>query len=216
MSEDYRPKLVTDPTFDFEPGIRLSEHFALTCCGIDFAIKANKPRYRLIEGDISDARRRILAFKVYLGIGHVCSFLLNEFMIDGSFTEDFAEACDTISQSLADLGAAVAANWDSEDFVPGSTLLWLERMWMSPDFAGHGYMFPLLEALIGRSSHSWTVMVLKAFPLEYEGSDTDGGRPEQRRAALMRHYERRLGMGSMAPPWGDDGWMYRRLAPGRV
>ena len=55
------------------------------------------------------------------------------------------------------------------------------------------------------------VIVLKAFPLEYEGTTTAENERafEHRRLALMRLYSKRLGVTPLSGSAEADGWMYR-------
>ena len=59
----------------------------------------------------------------------------------------------------------------------------------------------------------FSLIVLKAYPLEYEGSLPDDSpmRPafERRQAALMRLYRKTLGVAPMSGKYGDEGWMFR-------
>jgi hypothetical protein len=70
----------------------------------------------------------------------------------------------------------------------------------------------IIDALLTRIRHGVAVMVLKAFPLEYEGKITAESRPafEQRARALARLYQRRLGF-KLVPhkELADEGWMLR-------
>jgi hypothetical protein len=58
-----------------------------------------------------------------------------------------------------------------------------------------------------------SMIVLKAFPLEFEGVGpaASGKRVKRRTSALVRLYERRLGMTALPGKNGRAGWMWRAL-----
>ena len=56
-----------------------------------------------------------------------------------------------------------------------------------------------------------SVLLLKAFPLEFEGIKS--GQPfEHRRDAMVRLYQRRLGVSPLPTKDGREGWLWARLA----
>jgi hypothetical protein len=60
-------------------------------------------------------------------------------------------------------------------------------------------------------------IVLKAFPLEYEGNTTNenGAALERRQRALVRLYQRRLGFQPVSdPPLAHEGWMLKLINEG--
>jgi hypothetical protein len=57
-----------------------------------------------------------------------------------------------------------------------------------------------------------SLLLLKAFPLEFEGEgSTDHDDFRRRASAMRRHYERRLGVRSVPGRYGAEGWMWRPL-----
>ena len=68
-------------------------------------------------------------------------------------------------------------------------------------------MGPSREALIAVEFPEHILMILKAFPLEYEGSKAGNEKQlERRQRAMRRHYQSLL---SVAPLSSDFDWMWR-------
>jgi hypothetical protein len=148
---------------------------------------------------------------------------------DVSFGLDtFVERGDRSSQSEYEMAHAVATIWGGKD----PETWWLEQ---SPFCFGDLCIFERL-AIDSRSvSHTygtWTIInsllerlclrdtaaiVLKAFPLEYEGNVTKGNLTafERRRRALVRLYKFRLGL-KLVPDTGlaYEGWMLKLINTG--
>jgi hypothetical protein len=75
----------------------------------------------------------------------------------------------------------------------------------------------IIDALLNRIRRGMAVMVLKAFPLDYEGAVTAENRPafEHRQRALTRLYQRRIGVEPVPhKTLADEGWMLRLFNEG--
>jgi hypothetical protein len=94
----------------------------------------------------------------------------------------------------------------------------LEYVWMSPEVRVPKVWVTSLQAVMATlATHDYSIMVLKASPLEYDGgARAKGATSAQRREALdrrfkamLRHYARHLGVVSFPGAAGRDGWMWR-------
>jgi hypothetical protein len=142
--------------------------------------------------------------------------------------DTFVEHADHNSQSEYDVAYAVATLWGgkSED------RWWLEQ---APFCFGDLCVFERLAIDVQTASHSratWTILnsllqrlcrrdmaaiVLKAFPLEYEGNAAKDNSAafERRRRALVGLYQRRLGFKPVAnPSLAGEGWMLKLINDG--
>jgi len=71
------------------------------------------------------------------------------------------------------------------------------------------------EIISKHYAEDFSVLLLKAFPLEYEWRAPIGSEAaqtlERRRAAMIRHYRRVLRVEPLPGRPGEDGWMWRPL-----
>jgi hypothetical protein len=116
-----------------------------------------------------------------------------------------------LTSQFEDLGADVAACGD---------ILEINRIWLAslPQTAGKSPT--IVKALASAFCPQFSVLVLKAFPLEYEGALGTTGAIEEpgqadeaafrrRQLAMMRYYARQFGVRQMLSVHGDKGWMFR-------
>ena len=96
--------------------------------------------------------------------------------------------------------------WEVTDY---GTVLEFERAWMNRRWADAELFGAASKALLGRVSHR-AILVLKAYPLEYESRVTDANADAQRRRqlALMRLYRSVLGVDRFPGSAGNRGWMF--------
>lgn len=164
---------------------------------------------------------RVLASGVFHEWGW--TFTSDEDMdIDWSLDSFYLNGTDLLSQSSANMGAAVLHGWKAAERESGEsplnygTIAVFERLGISGATASQSVaIWQLIDDLIGREFRSYrgkrpraSVIVMKAFPLEYEGKVTKQNHMAfvRRQAAMMRHYHRRMG----AKPFdgGEPGWMW--------
>lgn len=86
----------------------------------------------------------------------------------------------------------------------------LRRVWMRPAFSSKGRLATAITALLDQQFSERSMLILKAFPLEYECKVTDKNEElfRRRQRAMMRHYSRVFGVNPLPGSAGDDGWMY--------
>ena len=139
---------------------------------------------------------------------------------------DFVERADMSTDTAYETALAVARIWGSDD----------RRNWWTDDPFCTGYVcsfdrllidagssaeadsvWGIVDALIKRISRGLAVMVLKAFPLEYEGRVNDKTRPafRRRQQALSRLYRRRLNAEPVPhEELAQAGWLFHLFKDG--
>lgn len=140
--------------------------------------------------------------------------------------EDFVNLGDINSQSEYETATAIARLWGTDD----------EQNWWTDVPFCYGYVcnfdrlvieakasteveaaWQIIGALLQRMRRGVAVMVLKAFPLEYEGNVTPENRQafERRQRALIRLYQRRIRFEPMPHnELAKEGWMMRLFNDG--
>ena len=129
------------------------------------------------------------------------------------FLEEFFEEADGLSQAdhdTADIIQRVSGR------IPFAVRLRHGGSFRSSCYQSH-------DALPGHlGAHRWPyregvcdtrlMLILKAFPLEFEGDNrTQRQRFLRRARAMSRYYQSRLGVRVVPGPYGVDGWMWRPL-----
>jgi hypothetical protein len=129
------------------------------------------------------------------------------------FLEEFFEEADGLSQADHDTADIIQRVWGEylSPFDYG-TLVRFDRLAIrattrSPD------IWSLIDGLIGKEfATRGSMLILKAFPLEFESdSRTQRQRFLKRARAMSRYYQRRLGVRIVPGPYGVEGWMWRAL-----
>ncbi|MFB9265375.1 hypothetical protein ACFFWD_19825 [Bradyrhizobium erythrophlei] len=135
--------------------------------------------------------------------------------------EGFVHRGDMNSQTEYETAVAVARVWGTDDernwwtdepFCYGDVCSFDRLVIDANAWADVEAAWQIIDALLKRIRRSMAVMVLKAFPLEYEGKVTAENRPafERRQRALVRLYRRRIGFEPVPhKSLADEGWMMR-------
>lgn len=135
---------------------------------------------------------------------------------DGYFSEGshFVMSTDAISQADYECAEMLMSHWDEgrHPLESGEPLVIFDRLVIA---VPHPDIWPALTAAMDKAfKRRGGTMVLKAFPLEWEGAAD--GRPvamesdfASRLAAMRRLYGRRLGMQDI--PENDEGWMWKAI-----
>jgi hypothetical protein len=140
--------------------------------------------------------------------------------------DEFVERADISSQSDYETALAVARIWGTDD----QRRWWTDEPFCFGDLCSFNRLvieaktssdvessWQTIDALLKRIRRRLAVMVLKAFPLEYEGKVTEETRPEfaRRQRALSRLYHRRLGAEPVPhKELAEAGWMLRLFNDG--
>jgi len=140
-----------------------------------------------------------------------------EFDADALITaEEFFDTMDADAQADATLAEVLCGAWDDvvSDVLERGPVLDFRLAWMSPKHARAALWANAADALIDAEFGDHSILVMKAFPLEYEGRAPEGSAAHsgliRRQAAMIRHYCRLFGV-SRFPSWaGNDGWLWRQ------
>jgi hypothetical protein len=142
--------------------------------------------------------------------------------------DTFVERSDCSSQDEYNTAYAVAQLWGGRNeetwcveqapFCYGDLCVF-ERLAIDARSASRSHAtWKIINGLLQRlCRRNVAAIVLKAFPLEYEGNTTNeiGSALERRRRALVRLYQRRLGFQPVSdPPLAHEGWMLKLINEG--
>ncbi len=134
-------------------------------------------------------------------------------------SDDFVEGMDEDSLASFNLSLVLADFWEMEELSESGPILVFSRLWMHPDHARGSVWAPVAEALIRRRyERRFSVLVLKAFPLEYEHAVREGSPLERgfasRQRAVQRLFTRLLRVHPLPGDHGAEGWMWRPPSDG--
>ena len=121
---------------------------------------------------------------------------------------------DADSAGAMAVAEAVRSVWDVTMLSCYGPLLEFRLAWMLRSAARESIWAKAAERLItAHSSFCFSALLLKAFPLEYEGRVSEAPVAfELRQRAMMRLYRRVLDVRPL-PGWaGREGWMWRPMA----
>lgn len=174
---------------------------------------------RVAEWESSVRRRESFCWVTGEESERVAALQLVEFEMDGFETNgSFFDALDSHSEADMLLAEALCSAWED---VPGEVAAWgplveFRAVWAHPRAAPHGLWADVANELLRRRYAHRSILVLKPFPLEYEGQlmQHPEARPglHRRRNAMRRYYERLLGATPLAGMEGEHGWLW---VPGR-
>ncbi len=130
--------------------------------------------------------------------------------------DDFVWGMDECSQAAANLSVVLADAWEMDELSESGPVLEFSQVWMRPDHARGSVWAPVADALIRRRYEGrFSVLVLKAFPLEYEAAVPEGSPLERgfalRQRAAQRLFTRVLRVHPLPGDAGAEGWMWRPL-----
>jgi hypothetical protein len=175
---------------------------------------------RAQDGDVelTRARERTLRFWLCVGLDPVGYGLLREIDV-GAFMGDLEYwlAADGHSHESADLAQAILSFWSVEGVFAYGLVVNFSRLWVDSRHARGSLwaapLWALLSRRYGRRGHTQgSLLLLKPFPLEYEGRVTE---PQTtalnlRTAAMRRLYARTL----QVQPLPKGEWMWRAFRDG--
>ena len=134
----------------------------------------------------------------------VASFVLDE---------DFFQILDDYSSIGAEMAKALISCWSdiADDLGAYGTILDFRRAWMRPDQTKFSIWAEAAKLIITKEFLKHSVMIMKAFPLEYEGRSTEGSRAmrKRRQRAMIRHYRKLFDVNPLPGQAGREGWLFR-------
>lgn len=180
-------------------------------CGLTF-------RYRILPwrrvGHSYPIRRRRLEGWLHDGEERAGVVQLCQYEAEAMPNEHFVYYMDADSQHEYELAVMLCRHWeDLDDITQYGDIVEVELAWMKRSYARRSYWVEAVEFLLNRIRSTYALLVLKAFPLEYEGRLGDGDQHSssfiKRQAAMRRHYTALLGVQPFPSRTGVEGWMWR-------
>lgn len=155
-----------------------------------------------------------------LGRRRIGAFEVNEIDPNGcGSNEDFMIVMDIDDAYEATLAGALCGQFDNviDEVTFAGPILDFRRAWITPRFA-NGALFRLAtRTLVEKVFPYYSIVVIKAFPLEYQGEVHEGSDLEiafRRRArAMIRYYQRIFGVRPFDGEYGEDGWLLKEGGP---
>jgi hypothetical protein len=116
---------------------------------------------------------------------------------------------DSESQEAVDMAEILIRCWRNvwEDLASEGPIVLLSQLWVAQKHARDSRWNGILQHLLATRFKRRCLMVLKAFPLEYEAKGKQPGF-RLRHRALIRLYRRVLGVEPFPGKPGQDGWLY--------
>lgn len=127
---------------------------------------------------------------------------------------ELMESMDGWSKEAFDLADAICCNWSIGDIFELGPVVEFRLAWSHPEMLEPGLIWKVAEGCIDLLDAHYSLLILKALPLEYE-NDTEGCRAAltRRRRAMQRMYCKVLDAKPLPNEWGQDGWMWRKNHP---
>jgi len=199
----------TDPVLDGKP-FRPRNRLALG--DGDLVVQYHCSRWNPVAENEEGVRRRVTRAKLLSNGDHAGSLELVEYEIPWLMgADEFLYEMDAYSMATCHLAEVLCAHWEEPaDLGEYGSVLELNRAWMRPAYSSNGNLKAAVDGLLEKLFDDRSLLILKAFPLEYEGEVTDFNRNHFRRrqAAMMRHYRHLFGVDALPGSNGEAGWMY--------
>ena len=129
------------------------------------------------------------------------------------FDEEFFQTLDDNSSIEAEMARALLTCWSdiAEDLGAYGTIIDFRRAWMRSDQTKSSVWAEAAKMIIANEFMRQSVMIMKAFPLEYEGISTESSRAmrERRQRAMIRHYKKLFDVSPLPGEAGQEGWLFR-------
>jgi hypothetical protein len=129
--------------------------------------------------------------------------------------DDFLFSMDTLSQIDCHLAEVLCRAWDGFcDQVTGDygNLVDFRMAWADPA-CPPGLWAAAAEELIAHELPNYSVLTMKAYPLEYEGRVPAGSAAQtglaSKQLAMIRYYQRLFRVQKFPGQSGNEGWLYR-------
>lgn len=144
------------------------------------------------------------------------AFQLNEYDPNGcSDNGEFMLVIDAWEQFEADMSVVLCDEWDDLvlDVTHAGPILDFRNAWIAPEHS-RGELFPTAsKSLIDKCCPLHSILVMKAYPLEYAGQVPDRSplrkAVARRQKAMIRYYRRVFGVRPFQHRHGKDGWLWR-------
>jgi hypothetical protein len=188
---------------------------ALAIEGQDISLVCHRTRKWRRTADECVSERQLLCWVMCRG-ERIGALDFREWHIDSLADEStFLEHMDRHTSANAAVSEVLCACWDFSELLDRGAVVEFRRSWMSFENST-GKIWPIAaNTVIDHFYSKSAIIILKAFPLEYEGHvDQDQGARrwfDRRRSAMIRYYQRALRVGPLPGTLGIGGWMWRRM-----
>ena len=161
-----------------------------------------------MEPDTARSTQRTLSLIASIDGVSIATVEASAFRMKGAATEEFSEACDSVSGSICRMAEVAKEHWYLEDLRANEELVVLERIVIHPDYGGQGRMAAILRHALDLLSPHPTITLLSAFPLAHENIDPPIEpafiKAQER---LISYYAKAIGTKPLPSPFGRDGWL---------
>lgn len=200
-----------DPVFGDDCPRSFPKRLELVCADEALQLRLHRGRWYKLDEECPQLKRRQTSAKLFARGNHVGSFRMSEYelgaLADG---DEFYYLADCVSSSMAELAAVLRAHWEElHEITDYGKVVELERGWMSPRYP-NGKWFAAAWLALAELAQDRSLLVLKAYPLEYEGNVTEQNADAltRRQKALIRYYQSSLSVAPLPGATGQRGWMY--------
>lgn len=206
-------KLLTDAASPRElRGLR-KKSFMLADSINPLEVCVHRTAWRDIDFDYPQIKRRATYATIWVGQSHAGSLTLYEYRPEMFISpEYFWQIMDDASAASGELAEVVTAHWEEVGEISDyGDIMEINRVWMHPKHSGRGRLAKVLHELPPALGMDPALLILKAFPLQFEGKVTEDNADafERRRLAMMRLYRNMLSVDAFPGQAGARGWMYR-------
>lgn len=182
----------------------------------DVSVRFRRSRKKRIGGLVDGIRRSEFFAWVHIGPRPVSALRLVTYDVTLYFSDDdFLNNMDMDASEDYTFANVIAEHWTdvATSLSAYGPLVQFCSAWADPQVAGQNLWWKVANHLLFNEMDRWSVLVLKAFPLEYDGNVPDGSASApffaQRQRAMVRYYGRTLGMTALPRLHGREGWLYR-------
>lgn len=144
----------------------------------------------------------------------VGAFEFKEYFPENCFdNDDFLEVMDFNEAHEHEMSVALCSVWNDivTDVAGYGSILEFRNAWIAPGTSRRDLLARLGNIVIDHAFNRYAILVMKAFPLEYEGVVTDQNELAfgHRQRAMLRYYRHCFGVHPL-PGWaGEKGWLWR-------
>lgn len=164
-------------------------------------------------------RRKLFAWLILNG-ERIGAFEMNQIDPNGCADNDeFLMVMDASEKFEADMSDVLCTQWNDiiGDVTHAGPILDFRYAWIAPEHAGGSLFSKCSHALIDRFCPRYSILVIKAFPLEYEGREIAanpamGRAVDCRERAMVRYYGSVFGVRPFPGKAGEEGWLFHHPA----
>ncbi len=180
--------------------------------GHDIVLKYRISRWESLSDGNGEVKLRELFCWIHLDGKPVGALEMNEIDASDVDSEDLVFVMDQIDHYAYEFATVIRRGWpELMDITSYGTILDFKRVWIEPAHSRSGLWVEAAKLLINSEFRRHAVMIMKAFPLEYEGK----GSPDyaaalaSRQRAMVRHYGALFGVRPFPAKDGRNGWLWR-------